>query len=110
MAIINKVFSLAGKALSVVIGSVMASVIEKINSVDFSSTLDQLDRTFTPIEVMVTCRHGSNNPDDYRLEIDLTAFECALNEGRKARPKIIVRSAFTDLNRDLLAERLENEL
>lgn len=110
MVLINKVFTLAGKATSVMIGSVMASVIEKINSVDFSSTLDQLDQAFTPIEVNVTCRHDSDEPNDYRLEIDLTVFERALNEGRKARPKIIVRSTFTNLNRDLLAERLEIEL
>ncbi len=105
--LLEKVFTVAGKATSVAIGYAIDRVAKTANSVDFKTTLDSLDKTFTPIQVEVTCSHKSDDADDYDLEIDLKLFEAALNAGRLARPHIVVRSKRSDINRDLLAERME---
>ena len=38
---------------------------------------------------------------------DLEAFTKALNEGRHARPQIVIRSQHTDIDRDVLSKKME---
>lgn len=110
MSLIAKAFSIAGKATSAAINSVLSNVTETITSTNFGGILDRLDQTFTPILVEVTCNHASTDPEDYTLSFDLRAFEDALNAGKQARPRIVVRSAYPAIDRDILATKMETGL
>lgn len=107
MELLKTVFSVAGRASSVAIGHMMSGVSEAVASVKFTETLNKLDVAFTPVLVTVTCRHQSQKKEDYVLDFDLEAFTKALNEGRHARPQIVVRSKYADINRDVLSEKME---
>ncbi len=103
-------FSVAGKATSLAINVMMDTVIARVTSVDFESILNRMDQSLTPVTVTVTCNHVSDAVEDYTLQVDLRAFETALDEGRYARPKIVVYSKHTAINRDTLAARMETAL
>lgn len=107
MELLKTVFSVAGKATSLAIGTMMTTISEAVASVKFTETLNKLDVAFTPILVTVTCVHLSQNKEDYVLDFDLDAFTKALSEGRHARPQIVIRSKHTDINRDVLSEKME---
>lgn len=77
-----------------------------------NALLGQLKQSYTAIPVRAECRHHDDgNPDDYVLHLNIDEIASALNEGRVAIPQITVYAKNPEaLNRDLLAERLEEAL
>jgi len=77
-----------------------------------NAKISALNRNYTSIPVKVVCvQNSSSDPDDYELDVDINEIANALGEGRTAKPTITIYSKFpNDLNRDLLANRLEESL
>ncbi len=79
---------------------------------ELTTQFEKIGASYTPIPITARCVHGENaDPNDYLIEVDIDEIATALNAGRKARPQLTVYAKYPDtLDRDLLAERLEDSL
>ena len=82
------------------------------NPQQLTELFEKIGSEYTPIPIAAYCDHrDSDDPDDYYINLDITEIAQALNAGRQARPQLTVHAKYPDdINRDLLAERLETAL
>lgn len=100
----------ASEKVSDIIPDVSKFIDDLGSVINIEKELEKLNQKFEPVSVKIGCLPKSADIDDYYLQIDLEAFEAALRANRFVRPVIMVYAASTGLDRDILRERLVEEL
>lgn len=105
--------SAVAKATMVHGSDVMTWAADKLPDVNaVGEYITAMNQNYTPIPVSVVCdHHEGGGPNDYDLKVDIAEIAKALNDDRTAKPQITIYAKFPEtLDRDLLAERLEEAL
>ncbi len=96
-------------ALSTKVSDVGAAALESILETPgyLASMLKSASEKLEPVDVIARCVPIGAGVDDYLIELDDGALMSAIAEGRWVRPHLIVRATSDQIDRDILATRLE---